>query len=136
VDKLVVVLDTNIYISAFFWRGIPFKIFHKALTGDFTYCISQEILDEIKAILKREFDLNFKDIEAYSQVILATSYFITPIERINLIKDDPTDNKFIECAVASKADFIVSGDNHLLRLKEYKGIKILSAREFIEGILA
>ena len=51
--------------------------------------------------------------------------------KIEIIKDDPDDNKFIECAVTNKADYIISGDNHLLNLREYRNIKILSPKEFL-----
>ena len=56
---------------------------------------------------------------------------IEPEEKINIVKDDPDDNKFIEAAVAGKADHIVTQDAHLLKIKEYRGIKIITPREFI-----
>ena len=56
---------------------------------------------------------------------------VDPKEKIRLIEDDPKDNIFIECALAGECKFIVSGDHHLLKLKEYKDIKIVTAKEFM-----
>lgn len=72
------------------------------------------------------------NISLYISLILSHSTTIEPIQAIDIITDDPKDNMILECAVGGKADYIVSGDRHLLSLKEYKGIKILTAREFIE----
>ena len=59
-------------------------------------------------------------------------HVVEPKEEIKFIKEDPKDNIILECALAAKAGYIVSGDKHLLKLKEYKGIKIMSAREFLD----
>jgi predicted nucleic acid-binding protein len=76
--------------------------------------------------------------EEAAQVLLDFSTFTAPVKvsrRITVIDDDPDDDKFIECAVASRAGFIVSGDKHLLKLKEYKGIKIMKAADFLSLFL-
>src|SRR3989338_1669449 len=93
----------------------------------------EEINKEIKDVLARpriklnlveqKFVLN--NFEKFSKKISTSSKF-------DIIKDDPADNKFLECAVDSKADYIISGDNHLLKLKEFKGIKIITPAEFVK----
>ncbi len=57
---------------------------------------------------------------------------VTPKENVEVIREDPEDNKFLDCAVAGKADYIVSGDQHLLELNEHEGIKIVTASELLK----
>ncbi len=95
---------------------------------------SYPIVAEMAGKLKSKFNLTE---EETSQIIFDFSTFTTLIEtqnRIKLIDDDPDDDKFIECAVSSMSNFIVSGDKHLLNLKEYNGIRILKASEFLSFI--
>jgi putative PIN family toxin of toxin-antitoxin system len=71
------------------------------------------------------------EIIATTHYLLQTAEFITPQEETDVIVADPTDNKFLEAAVAGKVDFIVSGDSHLLELKSFRGLPIITARKFI-----
>jgi len=90
---------------------------------------------EIEKKLKTKFGLSN---EEAAQILLDFSTFSVPVKvfrRITVIDDDPDDDKFIECAVASRSGFIVSGDKHLLNLKEYKGIKIMKAADFLSLFL-
>lgn len=66
--------------------------------------------------------------------IVSLASIIDPTERLNVVKDDPDDNKVLECAIAGKVDFIVSSDNHLLKLKEFKKIKLVTPSEFLANI--
>ena len=66
--------------------------------------------------------------------VVNNSIIVKPTEKLNIVKDDPDDNKIIECAVEGSADYIISQDNHLLNLKEYKGIKIIKPEEFLSLI--
>ena len=127
-----VVIDTNIYISAIFWGGKPRKIIDLARDGVIQIFISKEIVDEIEKILKKKFKLSSDE----TKIILLDLYTFTfPVnikKRVQVILEDPDDDKFIYCAITSKAKFIISGDRHLLTLQEYSGIKILKASEFIQ----
>ena len=69
-------------------------------------------------------------IREWIDLIVRNSIIIEPKERINIVKDDPKDNIFIETAVAGNVDYIISQDNHLLKLKEFRGIKIITPEEF------
>lgn len=130
-----VVLDTNVYVSALFWEhGNPHRIIEKALENEFEVFISEEILGELGKVLKRDF-------KASEEFVFRTLNFIKTFaiisdisKRLNVIKEDFDDNKIIECAAEAKAQIIVSGDNHLLNLKNYNGINIVNAKEFL-GIL-
>jgi len=126
-----VVIDTNIYISAIFWGGKPRKIIDLGRDGKVLILTSSDITKEIAEKLQTRFKL---DKEEVRQILLDLSSFTIPIHvtrQIQAVYDDPDDDKFIECAVSGNADYIVSGDRHLLQLKEYSDIKILKASEFL-----
>ena len=128
-----VVLDTNIFISSVFWeKGNPHKIVEKAIEGKIQVFISEKILEELKEVLKRDFEEadNFINdqtnlIKSYAEIVESTIF-------LDIIKEDPDDNMIIECAVSCNADFIISGDNHLLKIKNYNNIKILNSSDFLK----
>lgn len=127
-----VVIDTNIYISAIFWNGKPREVIDLGRDGKITIFTSLDIENEIAGKLKTTFKLAEEDV---NQILLDFSTFTLPI-RINkqliVVQDDPDDNKFIECAVECRANYIISGDRHLLNLKEYEGIKLIKSSEFLK----
>ena len=126
-----VVIDTNIYISAIFWGGKPRKVVDLGRDKKIRIFTSTAIENEIIEKLRLKFKVPENDL---NQIILDISTFTVPVtvtEKYRVILKDPDDDKFIECAMSCGADFIVSGDRHLLDLKEYSGIKILSAAEFL-----
>lgn len=127
-----VVIDTNLYISAIFWGGKPREIVELGWNARILIFTSPEIQAEIERKLKTNFGLDEKEV---AQILFDYSMFtlpIKPLQKILAIKADPDDDKFIECAVASKAGYIVSGDKHLLNLKSYQGIQIMKAAKFLE----
>lgn len=128
-----VVLDTNIFISGIFWKGASNKVITNWREGRFTLITSLETISEIIKILK-DFKIKLPDemIKEWIDLIVRNSIIVEPKEKIDAVKDDPKDNIFIETAVAGNADYIVSQDNHLLKLKEFRGIKIISPEEFNE----
>ncbi|RLF60637.1 MAG: putative toxin-antitoxin system toxin component, PIN family [Thermoplasmata archaeon] len=127
-----VVLDTNVIISAIFWRGSPYRVMKKALQRDFILVISPDILEEVSERLKYKFDLPRDEIETLTNILLSYSDIVEPTTKVNVVKADENDNKIIECAIDGEADFIVTGDHHLLELKSYKSIKIITPAEFLE----
>lgn len=127
------VLDTNIYVSSVFWEmGNPHKIIEKAIEGKTEIFISNEILKEIEKVLKRDFEESEDFIQEQINLIKGYSEIVEGTEKVDVVKDDPDDNIIIECAMTANAEFIVSGDRHLLNLKEYAGIKIITPKEFID----
>lgn len=129
-----VVPDTNVLISALFWRGNPYRILRLAIEGKIKLVISEEIIEEVREVLMREekFELTEEEIETYCTLLRYHAELVNPSKTLRAITKDPDDNKFLECAVEGKADCIVSGDSHLLELGEYKGIKILTPAELIK----
>ncbi len=131
---LRVVLDTNVLISAIGWRGNPRKVLTLCIEGKVGLLQSQETLKELKRVLQRE-RFNFIPVEK-REVLLrhltGISIKVTPNENVEVITEDPGDNKFLDCALAGKADYVVSGDKHLLELKEYRGIKIVTPSDLLK----
>jgi len=127
-----VVLDTNVFVSSFF-GGSPRKIVDIWKTGEVTLCLSRPIIDEYIEVLRR---LELQDERELGELLglfargLHVVFTAKPPE-LNVVEDDPDDNKFVECAVALKADFIISGDKALTAIQDYMGIKIVNPREFI-----
>ena len=129
---LNVVLDTNIYISSIFWKGNPHKIVELAIDKKIRVFISVEILQELEKVLRRDFQEPDEIIHRQISLIFEYADVIKTNIKLDVVTADPEDNKIIECAVSCSADYIVTGDKHLLDLVEYKGVKIVSPRRFIE----
>ncbi len=130
-----VVLDTNLIISAAISTdGSPAKVFELLLESKIVNYISDEILEEIEDVFNRPY---FKEHipEEYKEFILINlkklSINVEPKFNENAVLEDEKDNKFINCALTAKAN-IISGNNHLLKLKEYKGINIYDVKTFLD----
>ena len=128
-----VVIDTNIFVSSFF-GGNPKKIIDLWKNGKITLCLSSAILDEYIDVLRK---IGLEDEYELEELLSLFSrgfniLFTTKTPKLNIIKNDPDDDKFIECAVALKANVIVSGDRKVLAVKEYMRIKILTPQQFLE----
>ncbi len=128
-----VVFDTNIFISALVIPGGQAKKAMRRITeGQDTLFISKPIIGEILSALSKKFG---RDSEALSRLAVFLSDLATlvhPAKRINVL-DDEDDNRVIECAVAGKADVIVTGDKEMLDLKDYLGVKIISLKEYLSS---
>lgn len=129
------VVDTNIFISALFNPGgPPRKVVENWKKGKLILCLSQEILEEYIEVLER-FDFT-EETELKTLLRLfgkrINTVFVSSLPDISVVDADPEDNKFIACAVAAAAQYIISGDKHLRTLKKYKKIKIISPSEFVK----
>ena len=130
--KSILVADTNILVSSIFWSGNPYKIIQKGINQDIIIFTSNDIISELKRVLKRDFHLEEQEIEDIIDSLMLFLHLTETSEKINVIKEDEKDNIILECAVSCNADYIISGDSHLLDLKQYKNIKIISARKFLD----
>jgi putative PIN family toxin of toxin-antitoxin system len=123
---LKVVLDTNVYFSAFnSTRGAPFELWRRAVTRDYALLISPAIICEVAEVLRVDLDWLEPDIIAQLKLVVRVSQIIQPKITLNVIKADPDDDRILECAVAGNADLIVSFDHHLTRLKAFQRIGIV-----------
>ena len=129
-----VVIDTNVFVSSFF-GGNPRKIIDMWRGGTITLCLSKDIVDEYVKVLQRlglENEAELKELLEF----LAKGYnsiFTTKTPKIRAVKEDPDDDKFIECAVALKAEVVITGDKALKKIKESFGIKIFTPEQFLKN---
>lgn len=131
-----IVADTNIYISALFWRGNPYKLIHLCFEGKAKLVVSKPIIEELERVLltKEKFRMEREDVAMYSRIILSNSDLVAPNFTLKVIEKDPADDRILECAVEGEADYLVSGNKHLLEVKEFQGIKIITAKQMLDII--
>ena len=127
-----VVLDTNIYISALMFGGKPGSVFELAMLRAFVTLISIPLLEELEEKLTLKFEVTPQDCAAVRERILRVADVVRPRRLLHVIEDDPDDDRVLECAVEGSADFIITGDRHLLKLGNYGASKILRAHEFLD----
>ncbi len=123
------VIDTNVFVSALIsTRSIPALLLDEA-GKKYSLFISKEILGEVEDVISRKkFGFTKQKISSAMEAILSFSEIINPEIKVDVIKSDPDDNKILECAIACRASYIVSGDSHLLELREYGSIKIINPK--------
>lgn len=128
-----VVIDTNIFVSSFF-GGNPKKIIDLWKKEKITLCLSKDILNEYIELLLRIGLKNEVEIEELISLFAKrfNILFTAKTPEIEAVRGDPDDDKFIECAVALKAEIIITGDKALKVLEEYKGIKVLTPQQFLK----
>ena len=128
-----VVVDTNVFVSSFF-GGNPRKIVDLWKTGEVTLCLSKPIIEEYVEVLRR---LGLQDEKELDELLGLFAHgfhvlFSVKTPDLHLVEEDPGDDKFIECAVALKADFVISRVKNLTAIKDYMGIKIVTPKEFLD----
>ena len=129
-----ITVDTNFLISATQWDySVAHKLLKVFINQDVKLFTTKEILDEFAEVLQRDFMYNKDDINNIIEKILSFVELIESDQKIDVIKDDTDDNKVIECAISSNSDFIITYDKHLLKLREYRGIKIIKPEEAIKN---
>lgn len=124
--------DSNILISSIFWKGTPYHLMKKVINGEILLFTSLPIINEVRKVLLRDFNITMGKVEEHVDIIISNSVMVSSTENLKVIEADETDNRILECAVSSGADYVVSGDRHLLQLKDYKGIKIVTAAAMAE----
>ncbi|MHB2009566.1 MAG: putative toxin-antitoxin system toxin component, PIN family [Acidobacteriaceae bacterium] len=131
-----IVADTNVYISALMFGGLPGVFLDLALKRTFTLVASNVLLDELDEKLRGKFAVDPKDARAIRARLERIAHLVEPDFVLKVVADDPDDNRVLECAVAGKANFVVSGDRHLLQLGSHAGIAILTVRQFMNASIA
>jgi uncharacterized protein len=128
-----VVLDTNVYISALLFGGLPGSVLDLAFLRAFTLILSAALLDELDEKLQAKFEMTMEDAAFLRARLETVAEIVEQEEVLDVIAEDPDDNRVLECAVKGRADLIVSGDRHLLKLGSYQGIAIVTVRQFMES---
>lgn len=130
---LKVVIDTNVFISGVLVEdGIPsmvLKVWKRTLK--YRLFITEEAIQEILKVMAR-LNISANIIGEWENVIRRDAIQVKPKRKIEAVREDTSDNKFLECAVECQADYIVTGDKHLQNLSEFEGIKIVNARKFLD----
>lgn len=129
-----IVLDTNVLISAILFGGPPREALELVISGTVDCSLSLAILDELRDVIRRpKFgfspEQSFKVLEELHEVC----DIINPTVRISVVTTDPDDNRVLECAVESKAAFVVTGDSHLLDVVEFRGIQIVTPTVYLKN---
>jgi putative PIN family toxin of toxin-antitoxin system len=138
VQRIRAVVDTNVLVSGLISpKGAPRKILDLARKGIFRVVSSVAINHEILNVLHRDYiyvkyNLSEEVIDDISAFLYEGSVLTEDQYAISKVKKDPEDNKFIACAIEGEADYIVSGDDHLLALKHYKDIQIVESQGFLK----
>ncbi|MBI2661813.1 putative toxin-antitoxin system toxin component, PIN family [Candidatus Woesearchaeota archaeon] len=128
-----VVLDSNVVVSSIFWeKGNPHKVVDLAIGQKIHNFTSPAMLFELVKVLKDDFKQPEEFVQRQIALVANYSDIIRPKLKIQEVKDDPKDDMVLECALSGKANYIVTGDNHLLKMKEFMKIKILSPKDFLE----
>ena len=132
---LKIVLDTNVLILAILFGGKPRQILEKAIRGEIRLCLSEPILEELSGVLRRsKFDYSPETIQFILTELTGIADFVNPSETLNVVLENPEDNRILECSVEAKANYIISGDLHLLKLSKYRNIEVLNAAAFLERL--
>ena len=128
--------DTNVLISSTFWEGVSDKIMQKVENKEVELILSRELINEFMEVLDYDEikdkikDKNLK-VRRSVEKIISISTIVEPSQKFEIVKDDLDDNMVINCAVEGNVDYVVTQDEHLLKIKEFKGIKIVKPEEFL-----
>ena len=131
-----IILDTNVFISGIFFTGPPSQILKAWKNSKLQIVLSQEVLDEYQRVAE-SLAANFPTVDILPIIELITIHGqLIDTENFDVsVCDDPDDNKFIECAIASNCKIIISGDKHLLNVSGFQGTTVLKPRDFVDRYL-
>lgn len=127
-----VTADSNIWVSAFNFAGKPRRLIEMADAGEISLAVSEPIIEEVLHVLRDRFQWSGEALEEAKSQMNGIARKVTPAEEANVIKEDPADNRILECAAAARSDYIVSGDNDLLRAHTFRDIPIVKVANFLE----
>ena len=125
-----VTADSNIWVSAFGYGGNPRRLIEMADAGEIRIDISEFIIDEVLRTLRDKFGWSAERLQEAADQMTAIARKVAPSRTVDVLKEDPADNRILECAVDGKADIIVSNNHHLLDLKTHAGIPIVASVDF------
>lgn len=132
---LKAVFDTNILVSAWFWEGNESKLIESVEEGFIHGYSSKQLIEELYRTLRYpKFNLSQDEVESIRSYYLLIFEIVSPKQAIDIILEDPSDNMVLECALEAEADYIVSGDHHLLNLGEFREVKIVTAAELLKTL--
>lgn len=126
-------LDTSILIAALaFQSRRAIDILNMGLQGRENLTVSSAILDEMGKVLARDFDASPEEVAEARAIVSDRARTVTPAVQLDVIKEDPPDNRILECAVSGGADYIITRDRDFLRRGNYAGIRMIDDADFLE----
>lgn len=131
--KKKIILDANIFISALGYAGNEREIISRCLKEEFSLYLTDDIVKELQRVVEYpKFKFTFAQKDALKLILSETAIIIQPAHSLNLVKADPSDNKYLEAALAAEADFLITGDKHLLFFKQIGPTRIISSADFLK----
>jgi putative PIN family toxin of toxin-antitoxin system len=128
-----VVFDTNILISGYLWKGPPRQAIEKVRDKEWTLLVSKDTIAElIRVLAYRKFGLAPEEIQPIVEDLIRISEIVEVTTQVTAIRTDLTDNMFLALAVDGRAEAIVSGDHHLLDIRQFAGVPIIRVRRFLQ----
>jgi putative PIN family toxin of toxin-antitoxin system len=127
-----VTADANIYISGLEFGGTPLQFLSHARSGVFRLAVSPALLGEVSRVLRDKFGWQPGEVDFALERLARFTTLVRPAQTIDAVPSDPDDNRVLECAVEAGSEFVVTGDNDLLRLGSYGRIQIVRAAEFLK----
>ena len=132
---MIIILDTNVIISALVSPGPPRTLVEACRAGNAQMVTSDVLLAELAEVLRRKFLWRTDQVAILLDEMRSCAVVAVPATRVDEIRRDPADNRVLECALEARADYIVSGDTrHLLPLGEYRGMPVISPAEMVERL--
>ncbi|MBI4908018.1 MAG: putative toxin-antitoxin system toxin component, PIN family [Acidobacteria bacterium] len=129
-------LDTSVYVRAFHFGGPAVRILGAAKSGTIRLDISSAILDETARVLRDKFRWDGYMVQQAKQKLESIGNLVVPVSTLHVVREDPADDRILECAAAANSDFIVSQDKDLLRLGQFANARVVTIREFLQVLLA
>ena len=130
-----IVCDTNVLISGIVFGGLPRQVLEALITGRARGFLSPAMEKDLREVLSRpKFGLSEGHVHQICQSLLDLLHPVFPREDVSVIEEDPDDNLVLACAAEAGADCIVSGNGHLLQLRRYRGIEILTPAELLDRL--
>ncbi len=130
-SRELIVVDTNVIVSALVFGGLPRKVLDLVARGTCEMYFSAPIREEVERVLEKKFGWDRTEVDARVEFLFSWGTEIHPRNPLAVIKDDPDDDRILECALAAHAQTIISGDKHLLRLGSFQSITICTPRQFL-----
>jgi len=129
---LGITVDSNIWISAFNFPGKPRWLIDMADVGEVSLHISEPIMDEVLRVLRDKFQWTPEALQEAESQMNGIARKVTPTQAVDMVKEDPPDNRILECAAEAKSDYIVTGDKDLLRVGKFGSVTIMKVADFLE----
>ncbi len=131
-----VTADSNIYISALHFGGPPDEFLDLARNGIIELTISDDILAEVTRVLRDKFGWSREAVSMAQARIADFTVKVAPAQKLDAVREDPADNRILECAVDGKSEYLVTRDHHLLKLKSFRGTQMIKVADFLEVVRA